>query len=141
MASGIEPDEVTYNVLIDTHCKNDNLVEAFKLREKMLGNGMRVKAPVYASLIRTLCRMDNFSDALMLLNEMGEQGFSLNFANCSTLIHGIHQVGKMHKATQFLERMIILEWLPSNTKVSDLVMGLMNEPDSEVASNPIKQIA
>ncbi|KAG2542625.1 putative pentatricopeptide repeat-containing protein At1g02420 [Panicum virgatum] len=71
---GVEPDLVTYNILIDCHCKNRDVQRAYKLLDEMREKDISPDAITYTSLIGGLGLIGQPDKAKDLLKEMHELG-------------------------------------------------------------------
>ncbi|KAJ0027336.1 hypothetical protein Pint_36614 [Pistacia integerrima] len=121
VARGVKPDAITYEILIDVHCKKDNLIEAFKLQEELLGKGLLSKGTAYDSLIDAVCKKGDLSKAVGLLDEMRQQGIKPSFGTCSTVVCGLHEGGKIDEATGVLGNLKNHGWVSDDTSLSELV--------------------
>ncbi|KAJ1298227.1 hypothetical protein BS78_01G437800 [Paspalum vaginatum] len=71
---GVEPDLVTYNSLIDCHCKNRDVQKAYKLLDEMREKDISPDVITYTSLIGGLGLIGQPDKARDLLREMHELG-------------------------------------------------------------------
>ncbi|KAH7516008.1 hypothetical protein FEM48_Zijuj10G0089400 [Ziziphus jujuba var. spinosa] len=135
LAKGIEPDKLTYSVIIDALCKEENIMEALKLRDEMLKKGIPLNLGTYESLIQALCDKEEFLEALKLLNEMGYGGFKPSLATCSIIASRFQRAGNMDKAVEVLERVMWFGWVLDSTSLSDLIDGNQKDANSENSDN------
>ena len=70
VANQVCPNEVTYNILIDGFCKDENVSDAKKVFEEMQRQGLRANMITYDSLIDGLCWDGKLDEAISLWNEM-----------------------------------------------------------------------
>lgn len=56
MDKGLEPDKVTFQVMIKTLCKEGNFDEAFKLWDAITAQSMLLSSAMYTALVNGLCR-------------------------------------------------------------------------------------
>jgi len=68
--AGLEPDQVTYTILIDGLCKEGNLQRAFEMRNATVMTGIKLDKIAYTALITGLTRQGRVGDADSTLHEM-----------------------------------------------------------------------
>ncbi|KAJ0027342.1 hypothetical protein Pint_36612 [Pistacia integerrima] len=73
-----------YEILIEVHCKKDNLIEAFQLQEEILGKGLLSKGTAYDTLIDGVCKKGDLSKAVGVLDETRQQGVKPCSGTCSS---------------------------------------------------------
>ncbi|XP_050370778.1 pentatricopeptide repeat-containing protein At1g79540 [Argentina anserina] len=78
-SSGVAPDVITYNTLINGFCKNGNIDSAFKLFKDMQFKGINPDSVTYGTLIDGLQRIEREEDAFVVFNHMVKNGCTPNF--------------------------------------------------------------
>ncbi|PRQ30281.1 putative tetratricopeptide-like helical domain-containing protein [Rosa chinensis] len=73
-SSGVAPDVITYNTLINGFCKNGNIDGAFKLFKDMQLKGIAPDSVTYGTLIDGLQRVEREEDAFVVFNQMVKNG-------------------------------------------------------------------
>ncbi|KAI8031569.1 putative pentatricopeptide repeat-containing protein [Camellia lanceoleosa] len=87
----LNPNSVTYKILICGHCQTGNIEEGFKLWEEMLSQGFQLNDISYSVLLSSLCKMGRIGKALSLLHEMESIGLKPDLITYSILIHGLSE--------------------------------------------------
>ncbi|OQU93031.1 hypothetical protein SORBI_3001G462401 [Sorghum bicolor] len=108
---GVEPDLVTYNSLIDCHCKNRDVEKAYKLLDEMREKDISPDIITYTSLIGGLGLIGQPDKARDLLKEMHELGLC-------------HRYGKVGQALELWSDMVSNRF-GSFTLVSDVLFDLL----------------
>ncbi|KAH0986186.1 hypothetical protein GBA52_013363 [Prunus armeniaca] len=72
--SGVTPDIITYNILINGFCKAGNINGAFKLFKDMQLKGLSPDSITYGTLIDGLQRVDREEDAFVVFDQMVKHG-------------------------------------------------------------------
>ncbi|ONI11768.1 hypothetical protein PRUPE_4G124200 [Prunus persica] len=72
--SGVTPDIITYNILINGFCKAGNINGAFKLFKNMQLKGLSPDSITYGTLIDGLQRVDREEDAFVVFDQMVKNG-------------------------------------------------------------------
>ncbi|KAB2636965.1 pentatricopeptide repeat-containing protein [Pyrus ussuriensis x Pyrus communis] len=72
--SGVTPDIITYNILINGFCKDGNINGAFKLFKDMQLKGLSPDSVTYGTLIDGLQRVDREEDAFVVFDQMVKNG-------------------------------------------------------------------
>ncbi|XP_026457950.1 putative pentatricopeptide repeat-containing protein At1g09680 [Papaver somniferum] len=103
---GLEPNEITYNVLIDGHCRNRKLGEAVQLFKKMKRNGL--KPAIVDILLRELYRDGRMKTAQRFRNEMQTSGQSPDEVTYTTMMDGFCRNGKIKNPWRLQESQIVI---------------------------------
>ena len=85
-ASGIMPDENTYNILIRGHCRARNMKEACYFHSEMIGKGFSLSRGSYNALIKGLVRKKRLTEATQLFEEMRAKNLVANREICNIFI-------------------------------------------------------
>ncbi|XP_016648808.1 PREDICTED: pentatricopeptide repeat-containing protein At1g79540 isoform X2 [Prunus mume] len=72
--SGVTPDIITYNILINGFCRAGNINGAFKLFKDMQLKGLSPDSITYGTLIDGLQRVDREEDAFVVFDQMVKHG-------------------------------------------------------------------
>ncbi|XWS31092.1 hypothetical protein CRYUN_Cryun23aG0047800 [Craigia yunnanensis] len=89
VAKGIKPDKKTYYVMIHTHCKEGNLIEALKLRNIILDNGepgLRLTTATFSSIASNFNRADDMDNTAQALEHMVQFGWVSNSISLADLV-------------------------------------------------------
>lgn len=90
MESGITPDVVSYNALINGLCRASRVSEAMHLYEDMHTGGPCPDEVTFKLIIGGLIREKKLSVACRVWDQMMEKGFTLDGAVSETLVNAIH---------------------------------------------------
>ncbi|XP_022859355.1 pentatricopeptide repeat-containing protein At1g02060, chloroplastic [Olea europaea var. sylvestris] len=110
---GFVPDTCTFNIVMNAHCKMDDLSEAFKVFEKMKELKVQQDSASYSVLIRGLCQKLDFGRAEELLDELLAKEILLCDDGCTPLAAAYNPIfeylcrnGKTKKAEQVLRQLM-----------------------------------
>ncbi|CAN4116130.1 unnamed protein product [Withania somnifera] len=96
-SKGCQPDEFTYNILIDCLCAKRRIGEAMDLLKDMESSGCARSMITYNALI----------DAEEIFDQMELQGVSINLVTFNTLIDGLCESRRVEDAAQLMDQMIL----------------------------------
>ncbi|KAL3568239.1 hypothetical protein D5086_030890 [Populus alba] len=82
----IEPDNFTCNTLINAYCKIGDMRSALKVKDKMVGAGLKLDQFTYKALIHGFCKAKEIDKAKELLFGMMDAGFSPSYCTYSWLV-------------------------------------------------------
>ncbi|KAA8528371.1 hypothetical protein F0562_035726 [Nyssa sinensis] len=68
------PDVLTYTIMINGYCNQENVSKALRLFEEMLKSDIRVNGTLYVIIFQGLCSCRKLKEALKNLNDMIENG-------------------------------------------------------------------
>ncbi|CAA6661261.1 unnamed protein product [Spirodela intermedia] len=127
---GVKPDLVSYNCLVDVHCKNREMEKAFSTVEKMreeeiypdvftytslIGaknilkemkeSGSHPDVAAYNAAIRNYCIAKRLRDAFSLLDEMEEKGLSPNPTSYNLFFRSFYWSNDLNSSWRLYERM------------------------------------
>ncbi|KAM3230268.1 hypothetical protein ACQJBY_060829 [Aegilops geniculata] len=112
---GIDPDLVTYNSLIDCHCKNHGVEKAYKLLDEMRGNEIAPDVITYTSLIGGLGLIGQPDKARDLLKEMHELGCHPDVAAFNATIRNFVIAKRLGDAFALMDEMASRGLMPNAT--------------------------
>ncbi|XP_047315619.1 pentatricopeptide repeat-containing protein At3g61520, mitochondrial-like [Impatiens glandulifera] len=123
---GVQPDAITFGILINHLCKFHRMNEAMDVFERMQTEGNTVKpdAIIFNTLINGLCKVGKQEDGLDLLTKMKSERIQPTAATYNCLIDGFCKVGEMDKAFELFETMKIDGVEPNVITLNTLVDGL-----------------
>ncbi|XP_059454180.1 pentatricopeptide repeat-containing protein At1g79540 [Corylus avellana] len=84
--SGVVPDIITYNILINGFCKARNINGAFKLFKDLQLKGLSPDSITYGTLIDALYRVDREEDAVGVFDQMQKNGITPSVAVYKSLM-------------------------------------------------------
>ncbi|CAN6464795.1 unnamed protein product [Victoria cruziana] len=96
--SGVLPDIVTYNILINGLCKHENIDGAFKLFNELQIKGFRPDAITYNTLIDGLQRVNRDDDAFSLFEQMVKHGCTPGLEVYNAVMGCLCRKGKVAQA-------------------------------------------
>ncbi|KAG5128654.1 hypothetical protein JHK82_029489 [Glycine max] len=102
---GLSPSAVTYNLLIDSWCKNGFVDKIMALLSRMSGEDREPNVISYSTLVEGLCRAERPDDALLVWNEMERKGCSPNWIAFMALIYGLCKCCRPTAALHYLRQM------------------------------------
>ncbi|KAL6649438.1 hypothetical protein ACP70R_013662 [Stipagrostis hirtigluma subsp. patula] len=112
---GVEPDLVTYNSLIDCHCKNRGVDKAYKLLDEMREKDISPDVITYTSLIGGLGLIGQPDKARDLLKEMHELGCYPDVAAYNAAIRNFVIAKRLGDAFALMDEMASKELMPNAT--------------------------
>ncbi|XP_016200095.1 pentatricopeptide repeat-containing protein At3g60050-like [Arachis ipaensis] len=104
--SGIDPDIVTYTILIDGLCKSGRLENAKEIFQDLSIKGYHLNTRIYNVMINGLCKEGLLHEALALKLEMEDNGCSLDAVTYETTIRALLEKGENDQALKHLHEMI-----------------------------------
>nr|AYM00875.1 pentatricopeptide repeat protein [Salvia miltiorrhiza] len=103
-----EPDERTYNIMINGVCKAVGSLEAIDLLCSLeKGKGIcKPNVYAYSAVIDGLCKEGKVDDALQLFSSLGDKGISPDVVTYNSIIEGLCNRRRMDEAQHVLKKMI-----------------------------------
>ncbi|XP_026378089.1 pentatricopeptide repeat-containing protein At1g12775, mitochondrial-like [Papaver somniferum] len=132
---GISPDTVTFNVLIDSHCKDGKTEDAwglFKLMEKI---NIKPNLITYNSMMDGLCLVGRLPDAVKLFDSMVDKGLEPDDFSWNILIDGYCKNRKLDGAMQLFKKMKQNGLKPTTVTYNILLRGLYQDGRMKTANN------
>jgi len=108
LEEGVEPNEITYNVLIHGLCRTGRTQLAYRHFHEMLERGLMPNKYTYTLLIDGNCREGKWEDAMRLYFEMHQNGISPDHCTHNALFKGFDE-GRMHRTIEYLENIVLSE--------------------------------
>ncbi|KAL8128813.1 hypothetical protein V2J09_017968 [Rumex salicifolius] len=149
MDSGCQPDEVTYNSLLNEERRIPDLVlysimirgfaevgridDALHLMREMSNNGLVPDTQCYNALIKGYCNLGLLDEARSLELEISENDCSQKACTYTILICAMCEHGLVQNATDIFERMEKLGCSPSVVTFNSLIHGLCKAGQLEEA--------
>ncbi|KAG6519825.1 hypothetical protein ZIOFF_023334 [Zingiber officinale] len=133
---GFSPSIVSYNTLIDGHCKNGGagkLYKADSILKEMVASNIRPSVITFNILINGYCKDGNSSFAMRFLDEMKRQGLSPNVVTYSSLINGLCCEDKLGEALELLTEMQDYNLNPYVVIFNAIINGLCKKGNMEKA--------
>ncbi|GFZ10515.1 pentatricopeptide repeat (PPR-like) superfamily protein [Actinidia rufa] len=130
---GIEPDNVTWNTLIDCHSKLGHHKKAEKLFEEMQESGCSPCTTTYNIMINSFGEQERWEDVKGLLGKMQSHGLLPNVVTYTTLVDIFGQSGRFNEAIECLEDMKSKGLKPSSTMYNALINAYAQRGLSEQA--------
>lgn len=135
---GLAPDECTYTMLINAHCGEGNIQQAFYLHDEMIRMGLLPDAVTYNVLINGLNKQARTKEAKRLLLKMFyddaipssitydtliESCSSIEYKSVVALLKGFCMKGLMKEADRVFESMLQRGHKPSEAVYNVLIHG------------------
>merc|ERR1719183_1337410 len=98
----MQPDLITFSILIKAHCDVDHFEDALKLLEAMIGLGLRPDEVVFNNLLAGCGRQSNVELGKRLYSDMIASGIKPSNATFSILIRLYHQCKLMDDAVELI---------------------------------------
>lgn len=127
------PSEYTFTSVICACVKQRNLVQALKVKDEMINNGIVMNLVAATSLMKGYCLNGDLVSALYLFDKIVENGLTPNQVTFSVLIEGCCKKGNMKKAGELYERMKLVGIKPSVYNANSLIRGFLNSRSFEEA--------
>lgn len=114
-------------------CKENNIEDAKRVYNQMIGEGGVPSALVYVRLILGFCEVGCAREAFELMNEMVGHAYLPVASTSNALINTLCKQGKVGSASKLLEDMVGRGCLPDSGSYSPLVDGLCRKGDFQKA--------
>ncbi|CAD6217744.1 unnamed protein product [Miscanthus lutarioriparius] len=134
----IEPDVVTWNTLIDAHCKGGRHDRAMELFEEMRESNCPPGTTTYNIMINLLGEQERWEGVEAMLSEMKEQGLVPNIITYTTLVDVYGRSGRYKEAIDCIEAMKADGLKPSPTMYHALVNAYAQRGLADHALNVVK---
>ncbi|TKW36473.1 hypothetical protein SEVIR_2G442200v4 [Setaria viridis] len=145
---GYRPREVTYKVLVDKLCRENELAKAKDVLELMLQHtiqcgqdeggdaGDETRTRIYNVFLGALRAMDNPSEQLGVLVSMLQAGCKPDVITMNTVIHGFCKSGRAQEARRILNDMLNGKFCaPDVVTFTTLISGYLDAGDHAEALN------
>lgn len=120
----IKPDVITYRFLIEGFCNAGDLIEACKLWNLMVDQGLEIDICSVEKLMETMLKQNQFKDAFKLFQAMSvKYNCNLGLSTYKILIHWMCRRGKIVEANRLFDEMQNREIVADNETLSYLVYG------------------
>jgi len=129
-AAQIKPSRVTYNILIDSHVRAGQVVEAVSWMTAAKESGIGLDAFSYTSLIKGCVKVGNMQGATAVLEDMRIARVKPTCITFSTLIDGHARNGDLLTARKILQTMISAGEKPSAVTYNSLLRGYAQISDT-----------
>jgi pentatricopeptide repeat protein len=124
----IQPNVVTFGILINRMCKSRRVDEALEFLEKMKGGseGVSVEPDVimYNTLIDGLCKVGRQEEGLSLMDQMRSNKCVPNTVTYNCLIGGFCKAGEIERALELFDQMNRERVFPNSITLNTLVDGM-----------------
>ncbi|XP_058225745.1 pentatricopeptide repeat-containing protein At3g61520, mitochondrial [Rhododendron vialii] len=128
--NGVQPDVITFGILLNHLCKFRRVDEALEVFEKMSGGsgseGFSVTPDtiLYNTLIDGFCKVGRQEKGLVLVEQMRSHGCEPNTVTYNCLIDGFCKAGEIDKARELFDVMNKEGMLPNVITLNSLVGGM-----------------
>ncbi|EEF40668.1 pentatricopeptide repeat-containing protein At2g17670 [Ricinus communis] len=126
----LEPNLVTYTILIDNVCNSKNLREAMRLLGILRECGFKPDCFVYNTIMKGYCMLSKGSDAIQVFKKMKEEGIEPDLITYNTLIFGLSKGGRVSEAKRYLKIMVESGHFPDAVTYTSLMNGLCRKGDA-----------
>ncbi|KAL7175247.1 hypothetical protein ACSBR2_028952 [Camellia fascicularis] len=122
---GWVPSVGTFACIIGACVKQGNMVDALKVKDKMVNSGKPMNLIVATSLMKGYYMAGDLDSALNLFDKIVRDGLEPNMVTYSFLIEGCFRGGKMEKAYELCTQMKLASIRPSVYIVNSLIRGFL----------------
>ncbi|CAN1226152.1 Pentatricopeptide repeat-containing protein At2g17670 [Linum perenne] len=136
----VEPDIVSYTIMIANVCNSKNLREASRLVTTLKEGGHKPDCFVYNTIMKGYCMLSKGSEAMGIYNQMKEEGVEPDMLTYNTLIFGLSKSGRVGEARKYLKAMVEAGFLPDTITYTSLMNGLCREGNVMGAVNLLEEM-
>nr|POE61758.1 pentatricopeptide repeat-containing protein [Quercus suber] len=126
---GVVPNQATYLIMVNEHCKGGDLVSAFHILDQMDERGLRPNVAIYDTIIGCLSREKRIFEAEEMFKRMLESGVDPDEVVYVTMINGYSKNGRAIEAHQLFGIMLENSIQPSSYSYTALISGLVDLMD------------
>eukprot|EP00252_Welwitschia_mirabilis_P007278 TRINITY_DN1850_c0_g1_i4.p1 TRINITY_DN1850_c0_g1~~TRINITY_DN1850_c0_g1_i4.p1 ORF type:complete len:616 (-),score=106.24 TRINITY_DN1850_c0_g1_i4:409-2256(-) len=135
MKQGLQPTEITWNTLIDCHCRAGQHAQAMDLFGQMRQRGFSPTIHTYNIIFKSLGEEGKLDSIPDLLSQMKENGLLPDIVTYTTIIDAYGRAGEWYQAYQTLQLVNREDVKPSSGVYCALVNAYAQEGMYEPASN------
>ncbi|RZC70022.1 hypothetical protein C5167_033331, partial [Papaver somniferum] len=121
---GIQPNQVTYNILIDGLCRNGEVGTAINLFNEIKSSGQSLDLITYGALLNGLLKNQVVDRAIEIFHSMEDNGFEANICIYKILIDGLCKAGKLVYAGQIFCELCDKRLVPDIITYTTMINGL-----------------
>lgn len=114
-AAGIVPNQNTFSLLLDSHCRQGDLAGAQSMLQHMYDKGHTITEQVYASLITGHSQSGDMKEAWKMIDVMEENGFEPGIPSYTALLRGHAYRGEIEQVRESLRKMIAKKLYPNHS--------------------------
>ncbi|KAI9165855.1 hypothetical protein LWI28_021837 [Acer negundo] len=129
----MNPNLITYTILIDNVCNAKNLREAMRLVSVLNESGFKPDCFVYNTIMKGYCTLSKGSEVIGVYKKMKEEGVEPDLVTYNTLIFGLSKSGRVSEAKKFLKVMVEAGHFPDAITYTSLMNGMCREGEVESA--------
>ncbi|KAL0316484.1 UNVERIFIED_CONTAM: Pentatricopeptide repeat-containing protein, mitochondrial [Sesamum radiatum] len=131
--NGIQPNDATYNTLINALCKEGKLHEANKLFREMKSMDVAPTTVTYNTLINGYSESGNSEMGIRLFDEMSVSGVKADILTYNGVIMGLCKEGKTKKAAYMVKELDREKLVPNSSTFAALITGQCARNNAERA--------
>ncbi|KAK9765824.1 hypothetical protein K7432_005541 [Basidiobolus ranarum] len=132
---GIEPDVVTFSILIDAHSKRRNLGTALNIYREMIDSGVSPDLITFNNLLDGYAKSLDVDQAMNLYKEMSDFNIKPNVITFSILINMKAKCGLMGEAVEMYSDMMQSGLTPNVFTYTTLIDGFVKTNEIEKAAS------
>ncbi|PPR87963.1 hypothetical protein GOBAR_AA32732 [Gossypium barbadense] len=121
---GIEPNVVTYSILVDAHCKEGMVSEAEDIIDAMIKRGIEPNVVTHNALINGHCLQNEMDKARRVFNLMIEMGCAPDIVTYSTMINGYCKAKRLDEAMELFHEISQKGPIPNTVTYNTLVQSM-----------------
>ncbi|KAF8387741.1 hypothetical protein HHK36_026395 [Tetracentron sinense] len=134
------PDLRTYSVLLAGWCKVKNLMEAGKVWNEMIDNGLKPDIVAHNTMLEGLLKGKKRSEAIKLFELMKAKGPSPNVRSHTILIRDLCKGMRMEIAVQYFDEMLASGCQPDPAVYTCLIVGFGNQKKMDKVYGLLKEM-
>ncbi|MED6135152.1 hypothetical protein PIB30_043509 [Stylosanthes scabra] len=136
----VEPDLVSYNILIKALCESGSFDSGLEMLEEMEKKGVNPNSITFNTLLDGLYAKGRFEDGERLWVSMGGKGIAPDIRTCNSRLMGMALEKKTKEAVEFMEEMKKDGVKPDVFSFHALIKGFVNEGNLEEAKKWFDEI-
>ncbi|KAL9227627.1 hypothetical protein vseg_003295 [Gypsophila vaccaria] len=140
LKSRFTPNVKTYTILLDGWCKVKNLMEAGRIWNEMIDQGLKPGLVAHNIMIDGLLKVQKRSDAIKLFEIMKAKGPAPNVRSYTILIGYLCKHSMMKEAVTFFDEMLASGCEPDTAVYTCLVTGFGNLKKMNVVDGLLKEM-
>ncbi|KAL5726876.1 hypothetical protein ACHQM5_000124 [Ranunculus cassubicifolius] len=131
--SGIQATVVTYNILLDSFCKEGEVQEALDLREEMINRGASPTLVTCNTFVNGFSKWGRMTEAREEFTNILSRNLVPDIVSYNSLIYGYCRIGNLEEAFLLFDELRSKHLVPTVVTYNTLVDGLCRLGDLESA--------
>ncbi|KAJ3407451.1 hypothetical protein HDV05_005412 [Chytridiales sp. JEL 0842] len=106
LEAGLQPGIITYDILMNAHCRRGEHERVKELFQTLLADGLMPDMRLYSVLLRSTVALREFKEAREILSKLVESGFTPDVVVYSILMNGYAHLGDIGSVMEIYDEMI-----------------------------------